>query len=1576
MYSLDEDKIPESLPERAPLKPLPNDVEARQQAYYAAYSASKKSLIGRARLTAQEQQKEFLNLYGKIHNDLVTNGVSQDMEDEKTAIINRDAQDEQQDIINIATDPTIPVEQRANVLTNKPKNPFNWADKYKTTITAENHGVTKKDELAQDKNVATYIPKNIQAAKDVEDLKNAAAGSLNITHAGFAGSALLNFIPGRTGVLTANLYAAMTNDHSFTTRAKNIVLPGSANKEMGKLWQQWDAKEKREGLIRIIRYMESSTALDADKVEMLLKTLENPDQPWWETSLSNISGILDATFVGAAAKSPIKSAKEFIKWATTYNAAGDKAAVSFVKNVFTKKNVAAAGATTKAAQEVATDATIIQAVTKNEPPVTSPLGIEVINNPDKASKTIVASVLDDTGEVAKVVTPEGKGQIVDVVLPKSVDSGELQTMYPDVFEKINTYAKALKPESQINPALYDDAFQQSEINTHIEIIKRTQYPSLQLSNTVVDFRFGDTSYIKAMYGETPNRGWLTEGEAMSMLNKLKGDIPPDVYKNMEVTYHPKNNEYYITHNIEKQFTPNVLMGDDYGATFQIPYTKKEISLDAIARNKYINWILPSSSRMTSGLSSSAIATEMGVAQNISKLNQYLNNFVMNKTDVFPDLNKELKLIHEQQISGWKSVKELLADKPHLSEAQKKDLVEAYYSVKALGDTFYDMANKRHRGDLVLDGQKAIYGSDGSIKGFGKDVPFDETTHKYIFDIDLNAAVVLTKETLAGGKIVKLKSLLSDANGDKWEYAILRGGSKLGELPPNTLSRIDNYIPWYHTADFFVQRTPLKMRLNGLSVSDESTLAKFSERIAGARTHADADKIVAEMTAEFGDTYTFKTVLRSENVLDEIVNVHEEATKYAAWEKHRGQRLLNYDPIDDPIRSLHMMGKSLMQLDAWEDFNRYFKQRFEKTYADILPEGQIPKNPDRWTLPDGKNTKENIALLAAGKRELEWHNGIFRSMVESDRAVSSFFHSTADVMNQYGIKGDKAVRDLAKQGNVFLRIPNAAATHLLLYNNIAKQWVVQTQNIWSLHALDPAFIRYGLPNVLPFIFATLGKSKYFQGQESTFIKISKFIGETLSGIKGKEWDDMYNGFANSGMLQAVDLNQMVLGLKHHGNYTLTPEVHEQIAKGLTQAISLPGNIAKNLGYTPAELTNLAGAWIYSYKQYQKLHPGVDMTNLHHIEQVKAKALALTGSMAGSADTMSYQRGMWSLLFKFMPIQSKQLALMTTSKATTKEEKIRLAVGQTILWGTAGTLGGTLIHDGVNAWMTDEEKEVFNKYEGGLIDLVFNNILDITLRHAFGIDDEKPTSIGWSHSMGPFNNGYGVPAIDVFYSLYKTFTDQEAANPRIAAVGATGVITNFITSISNRLAIQGEYDTPHIANAIIAETPTLFKAWDNAAKGYVMWQTGKLVSKHGNPRDLVASHGDAIGRMAGVYTKEELDAFKNIDVEKGKKAAQKAMEKEVFDYIMKNRTDILFLGRTDRAVELDKMLYVLGHDDPELMSKMRTSIEKKLFYANKEFADSLQQQIDNKMSEAKASLDQAEAEVSDGALKELIQTLRNK
>jgi hypothetical protein len=1594
-----EEEQPVALPERKPTKPLLNEYEANKQAYYAAYANSKRSLIDRSTVALQLQQAEFERLYGKIKTDLTTVGESQELEAEKVAIKKQAIENEKEDLKTIALDPMIPLEEKVLAFENQGNSVPSLEDNYRQSITAENHGVTKKDELAQEKNVVNYVDRNLQAEKDWKNLHSVYASSLDPNYVDFGLSATLNFAPGRTGTLAANLYAAMSNDHSFATKAKYTLLPGSAYSAMGKMWKEWDNKQKRDGLIRIIRYMESSTALDSDKVEMLLQTLENPDQPWWATTLGNVSGILDATLIGGFAKAPIKTTKEFVKWTTTYDAAKDKAAIKTVKGWFTGKTVAGADVGLKTAKEAASprveirtasemESQVINAATKDAPPPNSPLGIEVINNPDKAAKSIISSVLDETGKVGEAVAPGGKGQAAESILPKNVEES-LREVYPDVAEKLNTFTKALKPESEINPALYDDAIQRSEIAQEIETIQRAKYPNLQLSNTYVDFRFGDTSYIKAIYGETPTRGWLTESEAKGMLHKLKGDIPDDTFKQMEVTYNNKNKEWYITHNIEKPFNPNVIIGD-YGTKFQIPFTTKEIDISAIARTKWINWVLPHSSRISQGLSSAALATEMAAAQRIAQLNQYITKFVMSKKELFPDLHAELKLVHEEE-SAWKTVPELLADKVHLSETQKKDLAEAYYSVKSLSDHAYEMANRRHRGALLEEDAKAIYNSDGSLLGYGKQITPNEKTPLYVWNLDENIPVILKRDEkgniiLDGRKIVKLHKPM-EAEGqitktikleehNKFEYAILGGKAQLGELPTHTLTKRENYIPWYHTADFFVQRTPKNIRVNGASVTSEDDLRRYSERIAGARTLAEAEKMAAELAAEHGDKYSFKAVLRNENVLDELVDMHEEASKYAAWEKQRGKRLDGFDPLDDPIRSVVKLNKSLIQLASWDDMERHFRKRFTETYSKFFQEGQMPRTPDKLVLGNNDKTPENVTLLAAGKRELEWFNGIFNSMVESDRAVGSFFHTAANTMNKYNIPGDRAIRDLAKQGNIFLRVPNAAATHLLLYSNIAKQWVVQTQNIWTLHMLDPAFIKYGLPNVMPFIFGVLGKSKYFQHEEGNFIKIAKFIGGNISGIKGKEWDDMYNGFVNSGMLQAVDLNSMVLGLKHHDNFTLSPEVHERIAKGLTQTIGFPGNAAKIVGYTPAELSNLAGAWIYAYKQYQKAHPGVDMTNTHHIEQVKAKTLALTGSMAGSSDTMSYQRGMWTTLFKFMPIQSKQLALMTTSKHTTKQEKLRMAWGQAIFWGTAGTVGGSLIHDGVNKWMSDEEKEIFNKYEGGIHDLIGNFVLDTIIRATLGIDEEKDTSLAWSHTIAPFNQGYGIPAVEVFWNLYKAFTDAQAANPRIAAVGAYDTVTSFITAVSNRMKINGDYQTIPVVESAIAESPMLFKAYDNLAKGYIMLQTGKLVSKHGNPRELAATYGDAMGRMFGVYTKPELDKFRSIDEEKAKKAAHKAVAKDIFDFIMKNRTDIINMDKQSRATELDKILFITVGDDPEGLDIIAKDVQRRLHYAKKEFGEQVAQQIEHHYSISEQQVRKAKEEIGDGALSDLLQILLEK
>ena len=1602
---------PTVLPERTPAKPLYTEKAAREQAYYGSYFANKKYIEQAKGVLAARQNA--LDTYNKIHTDLTTIGESPLLETIKSDLSLQDTQKQKEDVLAIASNPDIPVEQRANVLQNTKAFKFNFADKYREQIAAEDKSITKKDFQVQEKNIQHFQDRYKQAREDVRRLQNTAIGNIDVTHAGFAASAVLQLAPGRSGTLYANAYDALLGKPTSLSTVGNAALYGSTTRDMGKLYASMNPQQKKEATMRLVDYLKNSTALDADKLDILLHTFDNPEQPWWETSLGNIGGILEAFLVGSIAKAPFTSAKAFAKWAINWDVAKDRAFVNKVSTFLTGKGVFKADVVVKGTQEVANQSAAIQATSRQELSPISPLGAEATHNPDVAANTAISAILDDSKTIAKAVTgeEEGVGQVIQsTILPKPLSIDEtVGNTYPNIAEKVIAAAKALRPNTEVNPALYDEAFQKSEINTVMEIIKQESIPSLHLNKTLVDFKFGDTTNIKAVYGQSDTHGWLDAKEAQLALEKLTKEAP-ELAKAFKVEYSSKNQEYFIIRDVEKPFNPNVLM-EDTSATFQIPYTKKLINIDAIARSKYINWFMPASSRITQGLHSSVMATEMGVAQRVADLNKYLNTFIMNKTDVFPDLHKELSAIQKQEVTKWKNVEELLADKHHLSKQQKEDLVESYYATKALGDNLYEIANKRHRREKAEQGKKAIYMEDGSVHGYGLEVKPNADTPVMVWDLDNNVPIILKKDEkgdvmLAGRSLVKLDApikeqwakvapafknaedakvahnvLNKETADNRFEYAILGSKAKVGELPEYTLNKIDPYIPWYHTADFFIQRTPKQIRVNGSITSDTSQL---TERIAGARTEAEANQLMKQLAAEDPEG-TFQVVKRREDVINDVIDIHEEAKKTASWEKHRGTPLKGHDPLDDPIRSLAHMGKSLMQLDAWEDVKRFFDKRMLEEYGDILPQGQIPKSPDNWKLLDKKSTPENIARIAAAKREMEWFNGVFRSMVESDRAVSATMHTMADVLNKYGttdsklLRGaEKATRDAAKQGNLFIRLPNAAATHLLLYSNILKQWVVQPQNLWTLHALDIGFAKYGTPNILPFLFSILGESKYFKNNAAEFKAISKHIGGTISGIKGKEWDDMYEGFVKSGMLQAVDLNQMVLGLKHHDNYTLAPEVHEQIARGLSQTISAPGNLMKMVGYTPAELSNLVGGWLYSYNQYKKLHPGVDMTNPHVIEQVKAKALALTGSMAGNSDVMSYQKGMWTLLFKFMPIQSKQLALMTTSKYTTKEEKLRMAVGQTVLWGVPGTLGGVAIMDIVKNNVSEEEKTIIQKYEGGIVDLTLNNLLDVTIRHAFGVDDEKETSLGFSATMAPFNNGYGVPAIEIFHNVWKTFSDgEEAGHTRIAALGTYSILKDMYNAINNRLIVREAYDTPDATQILVEELPNLAKGWDNLEKGYLMMQAGKLVSKHGNPRQLVASHGDAFGRMFGVYTREELAAFKNINVEKGKRAAQKQIEKEIFNFIMSNKQDLLGMDKQSRSFELDKLLHVLGHDDPELMQKIKTSLEKKIFFANKDLADNINAQLEFGMNGSRQQVENALKDAPEGgSLQEFLNTLLNR
>lgn len=1604
MFEQEEEPI--VLPERTLNKPLVSDVKARQQAYYAAYLGNRDSFMQRTQQAIDLYETKFAKTYNQVKTDLTNTGESPIVEELNSTLEAHDTQKDKELFLQELSDPNIPTEEKVQFYENtKIKKTFTFADRYAQKIAAEDVSVTKQDRESQDKNVFEFGARDIKARKEIEALQNTFYADRNVTFASTAGGITASSIPLRLSVTYANAWSAVFNDQSVKRKFVNAALVGTASKEMGKRFDAMRPEEKVNAVVRLLDYMQNSTLTDIEKMDLLQHVTNNPDQHWLETTLANASSILDVSLAGWALARPVQAVKGFINW-FKYNPAPDQAVVNYIKGKFAPtKTMVGADIAVKGAKEVVDNPAIAQTVHRNDVPPNSPLGIEITHNPQKAHETTVSAILDDSGEIAKALTPEGKGQVVQAILPKPHSSpvGELGQVYPDVAERLNMYNKVLVDDATpINPALYNKEAQDSEINNIFQIIKQTKYPSLQLANTKITARTGDTTYIKATYGATPSRGWSSEKEALDMLASIKTSLDPSIHKELKVEYF-NNGEWYIARNIKKTFDPNIEIGG-YGGSIQMPFTTKEIGADKVFSLPKINFVFPSSSRIPAGLSSSAMATELTAAQRISKFQEYLQTFVMSKKDIHADLNKELKIVQEAtEVSTWKNVGELLKDKAHLSEQQQKDLTEAYYAVKQLGDSMYELANRRHRLNKVQKNYKAIYAANGDVAGYGKEVMPSKDLPVYMWDMDNNIPIIIKKDVngdliLDGRKIVELEHAIkkewndiaesltsaeaknlvkTESSHNFFQYAIVGAKSKLGEIPNYTLNKLDPYIPWYHTAPWFVQRMPKTVRLNGAVTEQEEKLKSFIERIAGARTQKEAEELALKMAADERNAgFTFKAVMRNEDVIQDVVDVHEEALRYAAWEKHRGEkRLGNYDPLDDPLKSMAQLGRSVIQLDAWDDFKNFFDKRFAATYSKYFPEGQKPLHPNDLRLPPGDKTPEDVMMLDAARREMEWFNGMFHSMVGSDQFVNSVFNGLAGLANKYGLPGEKTLRTMSKQGNVVVRVPNAMATHLMIYYDILRQWVVQPQNISNLVILDPNFARYGLPNLVPFIFATMGRASYFKQHESQFLKISRYIGSRIAGMSHKEWDDMYHGFINSGITQGVDLNVMVQGLIHNNNFSLSPEVHEKIGHALSSMASTPGNIMKVAGYTPAELTNYAGAWMYSWQQYRKLHPNVDMRNVHHIEQVKAKAAALTGSMAGKSDVLDYQKGAWSLLFKFMPINSKQMALTLSSKAVTKEEKQRLAISQALWFGTGGVLGGEyILTNMVNSFGSEEDKRIYHQYKGGMIDLLMNKLIIEGINSLMGVEEQKETELAFSTAMAPFAQGSGFPAFEVFKNVSKSLTDAEAAGQtRIAALAVFSKIAQYVQAVDSKVTVQGGYDTPEAAMALITELPTLVKGLGNLEQSYLMYQAGRLVDKYGNKRDLVATHAEAIGRAFSLRTIEEQYEFKNIDLDKARKATLKTISKQIVDHIMKHRTDLLGMSQYGRTDELDKLLFLAGVNNPEDLDAIKKQVNKALYYKNKEFEAALTPQLHKAIEDAKTSTNNAKKENHSTFLGELLDWL---
>lgn len=1464
--------------------------------------------------------------YDTIYADLVTQGESSTLDDVRQKLLTEDDERTKNTLTEYISDPTINTQVKNLTLTNylagagvRP----DLHDMYTIKAATEDNATSQVDRDSHDILLNSFQQQK-DKAQELEGMLNQFQNSISPdgSYLSTLGSVLGGvardiFVPGSNA---ASLVASLKKENPDLSILKGMALTGELSRDIGMYYDALSNDDKVEFMKVVLPEIAKLPGTSWNKHEVLSKIIDNPETGVAYRTFENAVGLLDVYLAGKLVTAPINTAKNVLKFA--------------IPDASVKKFFSLNAAKTVESASTQADIDAIKYVYTPRVAPNSAMGIVSRVNPQKASKARVEALLDDSGKLADAMGTS-RGDILSEQLPAWVKS--VDEIHPDIAEKLkanDTYFTNSMNENILDPNFTDVTVRAQDKEVMYRAFKESKGAYYQQANSIMVDDLTSTSGT-AVFGRNAEFGFDTSEDATRAMQDLQEVLPASDRLNAKVVQ-KGNGQHYVEYNYSKQYDPftEFAMGTQTVSAniYPIPFSDFAINMDAVARSFGGRALFNPTTMYTPWITKAAAGATMRASKVEGDFIKVLKDEIISVPHK-EELGKELRLVQENQT--WKDFKDLAASNSHLNENELKELYSGYVNYRRLTDYQYEWANVADHKTRAIQGQKAIHDDAGKHVGYGSEVSEDALSKvKYAWDMDAGVPIKLERSAdgklqLNGRQVVKLdgginksadeikdiqEDFLKLADDNIFEYAVMGGKTSLKPLPQRTLTRIEGYIPRQNIENWYVKKIPKAVRVNGDTlVSDINKLRGYSKTIGAEWSETRANLLKARLEKEHPN-YTFEVAMDRMDSADAIITDHKVYQQMLDHSKKRGERLPTLDGkarLEDPLEALASSIRSSVRLGVWSDYQDVFRKNYVKAFGEFTQQGQFP-NVLTDLVPPVIKTKEAIVKFKAAQQLFKQYSNQQYKVTVGDEVWKSLFHGIGDVLEKTNIRGlSETARDIAKEGNVLIKAPKTLASTLFLHLNPPRQWIVQMQQLVEWSAIDPSFAIKRLHTVPAIGMAILSRASYMKNVSNGTYRAA----QKMSGMDAKEFDDVVNAIHSSGIPQSVDLNMMLHGMFDDAKYVMDKSVGRAVYDRVANVVRAPGQIGKAIGYTPAELSNTIGTWIFARDRWIKQNPNANWNTPQNIARISGDAWDLTNSMSTRAGALPYQDGFLGLFFQFAAVQQKSLMTLFSGKTLTKNERGRLIAARMTLWGMYGTAMGGMLDKLVTEIDDPEFQAKWHEYKGGLMDVITNKLVMDNFKEA----GEKESTLAVSGSMSPMPASH--PIIQVVEELMKAI-DGNPVNPRFAFTGAVGGIYEAANDMKAMFTMN-DYSSDDALKVFGKELAESASGYNNWAKAMMIAEYGNKVDKLGRSLDLELTQTDMIAQMFGIITREEQFQYKVTNAKFEEMTFVKTRAKELNDYMKKNRHKY---GDDDFKEFIRKFRLINSATPPEIQDKVEEEFRK--------------------------------------------------
>lgn len=1178
-------------------------------------------------------------------------------------------------------------------------------------------------------------------------------------------------------------------------------------------------------------------------------------------------------------------------------------------------------------------ASMIKRGIKGKPhiPETSPAATTQVANPTKAAELGAAALQDDTGRVAEALGTDQGSIISDWVLPKLPE--EIQKEYIDLSAQIKALDETQKATFEIqryDANIVNATRREEDLSKINQILREARTPHYQQAASHYEILDNSTQGTMT-FGRNGTSGYVREIDAQNALERLKESIDGqfDEGNRGSLTLVKKDTGYHIEWKFKQDYDDisNLIFGKD-----SIQTSILGMNVSGLARSRLGNYIF-AQGRFPDWV-------EKGASRGIERaaiIEKHLLDTIQGNVKT-RKIGRELDhLINDAEELGKEFYKrsELESMFPHLAQKQVNSLFESHIFWRRLQHYKYNWLNRETKHKMAAQGMKGIYDDAGNYVGAGS-THFPNTEMgkiKEVWDFDKKQSVAFSEDVLVkeGKTLVRLNDKV-ELEGKVLQFAIVGGKHKLDFLPNQVLPEVPGYSARKVKENFFVQITPKKLNIDGVDVTDAKTLENFSKVKAATRNEHEGLKVKEQLEADYPDHIVTVRPERMDNYGRVITDyqVHAELLRSSM---RRGERLPSAEGvarIEDRLVTEIESIQRLSQMGAFRQWDEAFQKSYIQGFGDFLPEGKFPEYVGQ-IVPRQNMDKAVAAEYKNALRLFEYYSKMKRFETFGDYIWKQGLTAIADVIDRWKVPAD-VMRQLSRTANPLVKYPKIAASMMYIHLNPLRQWLLQPMQMVEMYAINPVTFSQNMTQLIPVRMALLSSASVLGKHKALYDDILSRMPLQMSK---KEFNDVVGAIKESGLLQSVDLNVLVHGMFKNMDRNLVENIPERFAKDFADSLKAPVRISRTAGFDFAEITNRIGLWLQTKSIWEARNPGKDWRTREAKEAISADANRLAGNM-NKAGNLPYQQGALSVFMQFAAINQKLLMNLLQDNATilSPAQRARLAVTRAGLYGAKyGLPGGAALYyflDQSDDPLIQENKEVLRR---GLIDRVANDLVGAML------DPDKPTQLEVGKSLSPYSENV-LPYVDFIRELFKLSDGSANTNPRFPSMGAVSSIYETADQIKSWFTTR-EINDQSFASAVLDATE-LASGMNNYAKMQLALGMGDLVTKNGNKYGMEMTRLEAIGKLFGVQTTEEVDLWRMKELLSDHQAEKKAMAQDIHRYLMYQRKHIgepdfeIYVRRLNSFMSLLSEKQFSPQDKDELFAEIvkldqqsQTTLKESLF-----------------------------------------------